>query len=248
MKKNVLLLSGLMLIASAFSVQQAMAQSTDWHIDVAAGANLFQGEDDACIGIGLNRYTISPVISAGYWFNPSFGIQGSLWGGKLKGLGIGETPYGIGPNADLLHPDVNVIGEVWEERFNYGMFQLEGTFNFHNALCGYEPDRVWNLLAHAGVEYAYSSNDRYYCRSFGGVVGLTSTWKVAKRMNVFADGTLTVFGPEFDHVTYRDNIDDMITLRLGVTVNLGKEMKKRQAATVTYQQAREQDLYNREGK
>ena len=65
-------------------------------------------------------------------------------------------------------------------------------------------------------------------------------------MNVFADYTLTIFGPEFDHVTYRDNIDDMMTLRLGLTFNLGKEMKQHRAASVNYEAAREQDAYNRE--
>lgn len=244
MKKNVLALCGLMLIASAFVVQPIMAQTSDWHFDLAGGVNLFQGEDDACLGLESNRYTISPVLGTGYWFNPSFGIQGSLWGGKLKGVSLGETPYMVGPfEGHCVWTDAN---SLYLERFNYVMFQLEGTFNFNNALCGYEPSRVWNLLAHAGVEYAYSFNDRYYCHSLGGVFGLTSTWKVTKKMNVFADYTLTIFGPEFDHVTYRDNIDDMMTLRLGLTFNLGKEMKQRRAASVNYEAAREQDAYNRE--
>lgn len=234
------------LAAFATASVGVSAQSSGWHIDLAAGVNLFQGEDDAYIGLRKDRYTISPVLTAGHWFNPSVGIQGSIWGGKIKGLGIGQTPYATHSAPELVQT-VNHVPDPWEELFNYGMFQLEGTFNFNNCLCGYVDKRVWNLIAHGGVEVARSYNDENNCVSFGGVVGFTNTWKVASRLNVFLDYTLTLFGKKFDLVTYRNNLDDMMTLRVGLSVNLGKKMKESNRVTVdTYKKAYIQDEINRQ--
>lgn len=238
--------TGLLLsLASAFSAQ---AQTTDWHLDIAAGLNLFQGEDDASMGLYAHRYTISPVITVGNWITPSLGIQANLWGGELKGLSFGQSPYSIKPNPDLQVNFHDALKDPWEERFNYGMAQIEGTLNVSNALMGYYPERVWSIIMHGGIEYAYSFNDNCHSHSIGGVAGITSNWKLFERLSLFLDGTLTVFGKDFDLVTYRDNIDDMLTVRAGMVINLGHKLKvtKKLSATEAYQQARMHDAASRE--
>ena len=84
MKKLLISMLGTAIIVAAVP---ASAQTASWHIDLAAGLNLFQGEDDANIGLGKDRYTVSPVLTVGHWFSPSAGIQASAWGGQIKGLG-----------------------------------------------------------------------------------------------------------------------------------------------------------------
>lgn len=243
MKKLLISMLGTAII---FAAVPASAQTASWHIDLAAGLNLFQGEDDANIGLGKDRYTVSPVLTVGHWFSPSAGIQASAWGGQIKGLGIGETPYAVRYAPEIMHAH-NPVTNSWEERFNYYMVQLEGTFNFNNCLCGFSEERTWNLIAHGGVEYAYSFNDKYNCKSIGTVAGLTSSWKVAGRVNLFMDYTLTVFGKSFDMVQSRNNIDDMMTVRAGITLNIGRKMKadKPRVTVDTYTKARTQDAANR---
>lgn len=244
MKRTVILLIAAAIAAFAGT---ANAQTSGWNIGMSAGLNLFQGEDDANIGLYKDRYTISPVFTVGHWFTPSLGIQTSIWGGKLKGLGIGETPYAVREAPELVHAH-NTIPDPWEEKFSYGMVQLEGTYNFVNALCGYSEDRAWSLIFHAGAEYARSFNSTMYCNSVGAVAGLTSSWKIVDRVNIFADYTLTVFGKKFDLVEYRGNVDDMMTLRVGLTINLGKKMKAdaNKVTVDTYTKARMVDETNRD--
>lgn len=240
-------------IAAVFCLSASMsatAQSTQWYMDFAAGINLYQGEDDPHIGLGPKRYTVSPVFNAGGWFTPSIGMQGSLWGGALKGLSQGEEPYSIGPNPDL--PRGGALSDFldpWEERWNYVMGQVEVTCNFSNAIFGCNPDRIWSVIGHAGVEIARSYGNGHRCNSYGGVCGIKSSWKVAGRVNLFVDETLTVFGKNFDMVTYRGVLDDMFTLRFGITFNLGEKLGGKSAAsaaTEAYRAVRAQDSINRE--
>lgn len=244
MKTKLLIVSVLLCALSALTVY---AQNTDWYISAAAGINMYQGEDDANIGLYPDRYTISPVLTAGGWFTPSIGIQGTLCGGPLKGLSLGKEPYSIKPNPDLFHAE-NPVTDPWEERWNYLMWQLEATCNFSNAICGCNPDRIWSVIGHAGVQLSRSFGNGHHCNSIGGVFGLTSTWKVVDRVNLFIDGTVTFFGKQFDQVTYRNVLDDMLTLKLGITVNLGQKMQRKKSGPSipeAYRQAREQDFHNR---
>lgn len=241
------------VIAAALCITVSVpvaGQSTQWFVDLAAGVNLYQGEDDPHIGLGPKRYTVSPVFNIGGWFTPSIGMQGSLWGGALKGLSIGEEPYSIEPNPDLPHMGtLSDVPDPWEERWNYVMGQVEATCNFSNAIFGCNPDRIWNVIGHAGVEIARSYGNGHRCNSYGGVCGIKSSWKVAGRANLFVDETLTVFGKNFDMVTYRGVLDDMLTLRFGITFNIGRKMGEKSAAssiTEAYRAVRAQDSINRE--
>lgn len=243
MKTRLLIAS---IILCALSASTVYGQSTEWYISAAAGINMYQGEDDANIGLHLDRYTISPVLTAGRWFTPSIGIQSTLCGGPLKGLSLGKEPYSIKPNPDLFHAP-NPHTDPWEERWNYIMGQLEATYNFSNSICGSNPDRIWNVIGHAGIQLSRSFGNGHHCNSIGGVFGLTSTWKVADRVNLFIDGAVTFFGKQFDQVTYRNILDDMLTLKVGITVNLGHKMQRKNTGPSipeAYRQAREQDSFN----
>ena len=216
MKTRLLITSILLCVLSTTT---AYAQSTDWYISAAAGINMYQGEDDANIGLYPDRYTISPVLTIGGWFTPSIGMQGTLCGGPLKGLSLGKEPYSIKPNPGLFHAE-NPVTDPWEERWNYLMLQLEATCNFSNAMCGCNPDRIWNVIGHAGLQLSRSFGNGHHCNSLGAVLGFSNSWKVADHVDLFLDGSCTIFGKQFDQVTYRNMIDDMLTLKVGVTINL----------------------------
>lgn len=234
------------LVCMALASAGAAAQTADWHIDLAAAGNMLQGEDDALLGLRLQRYTVTPALTAGRWISPSLGIQASFWGGKLNGLGLGRTPYATVLNPDIVLVNNRKFPEPWEEHINFCMAQLEGTFNFNNCLCGVSEERNWWMIAHAGLNYAYSFGNGNHCGSVGAVAGLTSNWKLAGRLNIFIDYTFTLLGKNFDLVTYRGNVDDMMSLRVGLSLNIGKKLADRQKRVTVdnYTKARQADQQN----
>ena len=63
-------------------------------------------------------------------------------------------------------------------------------FNLSNLLCGYNENRVWNLIPFAGAGVGRSMSANRY--AMGLSAGLQSSWKVSKGMRVYLEAGGTV--------------------------------------------------------
>lgn len=234
MKKNFIFLLSF-LFAMTYGLK-ASAQAQDWFVRAGAGVNYYWGDDDATTKIG-HRLSPSFNLTFGKWFNPYWGVQIGGNYGKIKGAGIAVDPKGTNASiygtADGLSPYTTgeqvaePIGETgsrgsFYEKFNFVTVQPEIVYNVSNGICGYNPRRVWNVLAHLGPSYGHSWANGYKANSIYVTGGLTSTWKLCRNVQLWADARLSLFNKGFDKVTYRESADCMGTISAGVSFNFGK--------------------------
>lgn len=216
MKKSLIILVSL-LSTLTLGCLKANAQSQDFFVRVGGGVGVYWGEDDLLPGIG-NRLAPQANITVGKWFNPYWGVQLSGTYGKIKGGGIGETPYSTGEVITDPHFAPG-NGTPYFEKFNFLTIQPEIVYNVSNGMCGYNEKRVWNVLAHIGPSYGHSSANGQSANAICATAGLTSTWRICRNVQAWATGRLTVFNKGFDKVTYRDDMDIMANISAGVSVN-----------------------------
>lgn len=207
-----------LLCVITFGNLSANAQEQDFFVRVGAGANYYWGEDDSNLRL-LPHISPSASLIAGKWFNPYWGVQLGCNFGKIYGAGVGETPYS---NGEKVKHSIHIKGCL-QEKFNFFTVQPEIVYNVSNGICGYNPERVWNVLVHLGPSYGHSWANGQSANSVFATGGLTSTWRLARNLQLWADARLTVFGKDFDKVTYRDDIDCMGTISAGISINFGKQ-------------------------
>lgn len=197
------------------------AQSQDWYVSVGASAGYYLGEDDEIVGFS-KHISPSATLAVGKWFNPFWAVQIGGNYGKIKGAGLGETPYNTGESFVAKYGETGNKTPYYE-KFNFFTIQPEVVYNASNGMCGYNPNRVWNVLAHIGPSFARSWANGESQNSIFLTLGITNKWRLCRNVALWMDGRVTLFGKKFDKVTYRDEIDCMPALSAGVTVNFGKK-------------------------
>lgn len=145
MKSKLVILS-LMLAGAAVS---ATAQTKEKFVSEKAGDNIFvsvtggismvnTGEGEGKFGDATPHIT----VSLGKWFNPVWGVraQGGLWKANFNtkhSFGTYDAS-GAGIGADANYSK------------NVGQIRLDAMYNLSNAICGYNPDRLFTLSVFAG--------------------------------------------------------------------------------------------------
>ena len=212
---------------------KANAQAQDWFIRVGASGNYYWGDDDNTTKFG-HRITPSINLTIGKWFNPFWGVQLGGNYGKLKGAGIavapgadpynttdGLSPYTTGEQVEATRGEVGQYGS-FHEKWNFFTIHPEIVYNVSNGMCGYNPNRVWNILVHVGPYYGRSWANGEHANSIQLTGGITSTWRLCRNVQLWADGRFSLVNNKFDKVTYREGIDGMAALSAGISVNFGK--------------------------
>lgn len=216
-----------------FCSLEANAQAQDFFVRIGAGGNCYWGDDD---GVADFSDRIAPTFKlvVGKWFNPFWGVQlggnyGKMRGaclatsadGKLYNTQTGRSPYSTDEKLTSTTGEVGKYG-AYLEKWNYFSIQPEVVYNVSNGMCGYNDMRVWNVLVHAGPHFSHSSANGESANTVHATAGLTSTWKLSRNFQLWADASLTLFDKGFDKVTYRDNMDGMSTISAGISYNFGK--------------------------
>lgn len=217
MKKSLILLASMMFMLT-FGCTKANAQSQDFFVRAGASMNYFWGEDD---GTTKDRLSLSYNVTVGKWFNPYWGLQLEGNYGKVKGAGIGDTPYTTNEVVDNLQGEGSSLGN-YKEKWNFLTVSPEIVYNVSNGMCGYNPKRVWNVLVHVGPGFARSWANGQNANTWCGIGGLTSTWRLCRNVQLWADGRFIVFDKKFDHETYRNDQDYMQSISAGISINFGK--------------------------
>ena len=243
MKSKLVILS--LLVAAATT---ATAQTKEKFYSEKAKDNVF-----ISVGVGAqasmnpdNSFgdAITPHVSlsVGKWINPVWGFRGQVaaWSQKLN-LARNTGTYTVSNNSYNLTP----TGKDDYGTFNYINTHLDGLLNLSNLICGYNPDRVFNLSVFAGPGLTFArdrseenivlgyDNDKQigtYTRSvksgdlkamINGSVGLLANFQINNYLSVDLEARGEVSPSIFGKNSCNSYTDGAISLTAGVTYTFG---------------------------
>ena len=186
---------------------------SNWFFQVGADWNAWysaqeKGADYSKSPFKKFRSNPGVSIAIGKWFTPGIGlrtkVQG-IWGKYVDADGNEKTNEGNGNKYWVLNEQV--------------------MFNLSNLFCGYNENRVWNVIPFLGAGVGRSMTYNQYALDYS--AGIQSSWKVAKKVNVYAEVGVNSFDPEIDGCAGNDR--NVFNRRcnnfygeVGVSFNLGK--------------------------
>lgn len=223
MKKLLMALAFAGVAATGFAQETTTADPTlkysvatnsfwsNWFIQVGAEWNAWYSNEEHGMGLSsspFKRFRSNPGVglAIGKWFTPGLGLRTKLqgiWGKTVTD----DNNAGNGNKYWLLSEDV--------------------MFNLSNLFCGYNPTRVWNMIAFGGAGVSRSMSYNRYATHLR--VGLQSQWKVSKHVSVYLEGGWNCMEPDADGVEYSkphkggwDSRDNNLYAELGLSFQLGK--------------------------
>ncbi|MGI6242181.1 MAG: OmpA family protein [Prevotella sp.] len=164
-------------------------------------------------GVGLlskDRRTFGASVALGKWFTPGLGLRTKMqaWQGKDLDIKTGE-------------------------RDNFDMWILNEhiMFNLSNIFCGYNPNRVWNLIPFMGGGVSRNMSYNLYAMQLS--AGIQSTWRLGKHANLYLEAGWNRLEEDFSgdqgtalknthHNRGWEDKDNDIYGEIGLTFNLGR--------------------------
>ena len=186
---------------------------SNWFVQVGADWNAWYSAQEKGAGYSkspFKKFRSNPgaSIAIGKWFTPGIGlrtkIQG-IWGKYVDADGNEKTNEGNGNK--------------------YWVANEQVMFNLSNLFCGYNENRVWNVIPFVGAGVGRSMTYNQYALDYS--AGIQSSWKVAKKLNIYAEVGVNSFDHDIDGCGGNDR--NVFTRRcnnfygeVGLTFNLGK--------------------------
>ncbi len=174
---------------------------SNWFLGVNGGVNLYNG-------VYMNGESVfdhvSPAVQvyAGKWHTPGFG-----WRVAYNGLNI--KAYENVAKKAIMH------------------FHFDAMFNLSNLICGYNEDRIWNVIPFVGAGYA--TRTQYGSSSFSNMTGsiavnagIMNTFSVSKHWAINFELGTTFFRNGFSGKAGSNGYDMMFTALAGVTYKFNK--------------------------
>lgn len=185
----------------------------NWYVQAGIDANIVssQGYGPLLTKDWHDGRTYGFDIAVGKWFTPGIGT-------RLKLNWENGAFYHAFRNQD----------HVWEtadpHKGGYAQLYFDTQFNLSNIFCGYNESRVWNLTFFPRFGLIRNFGKGSYGPSFG--AGLESSWKIAKRVSIYADVaymfTTQDFIPYYNAKGKAWSANNIASIDLGVTYNIGK--------------------------
>ena len=189
---------------------------SNWFVEVGADWNAWysgeeHGQNFATSPFKKFRSNPGASVAVGKWFTPGIGLRT-----KVQGI-WGKRVW---------DPETETKGS-----FNrYWVVNEQVMFNLSNLLLGYNENRVWNVIPFAGGGFGRTMTHNYYAMDL--CVGLQSTWKVAKKVNVYLEAGWNRFESDIDGGYTGgergwDSHDNNLYAEVGLTFKLGKSTWKK---------------------
>ncbi|MCR5077855.1 MAG: OmpA family protein [Prevotella sp.] len=188
---------------------------SNWFVQVGADWNAYYSNQEHGRGAStspLKGFRSNPgaSLAIGKWFTPGLGLRTKVQGIWGKRVGATSDPASRLDNGN-----------------KYWLAQEQVMFNLSNLFCGYNENRVWNVIPFAGAGVGRSMTaDRY---AMGLSVGLQSSWKLSKLLNVYLEagwnrfeGDIDGFGGADLNERGWDSHDNNLYAEVGLNFNLGK--------------------------
>ena len=231
MKKFKIILAALLcscgLSASAQEAEDTVTFNPHWFISAHGGVQYTLGE--AKFGDLLSP---TVQVAAGYRFNPWLSARLSVGAWQSKG---GWSGY-----------RVNGVPTTKTYKYNYVAPVVDVMFNLSNAVCGYNPDRVFNLTAFlgAGANIGFGNDEANDLAAQGynlrynwegtkvravGRGGLGLDFRLSDHVSLGLEGSANVLSDKYNSKK-AGNADWYFNVMAGITINLGKTKNVKRAA------------------
>ena len=186
---------------------------SNWFFQVGADWNAWysaEEKDHDMAKSPFKKFRSNPGVSIaiGKWFTPSIGlrtkVQG-IWGKRVDADWNEDTNEGNGNK--------------------YWVANEQVMFNLSNMFCGYNENRVWNVIPFLGAGIGRSMTYNRYALDYS--AGIQSSWKVAKKVNLYAEIGINTFDADIDGCagnaanTFQRRCNNVYA-EVGVNFNLGK--------------------------
>ena len=155
------------------------------------------------------RTNLGFSIALGKWFTPGIGLRTKFQGIWGKAVVNDQTKGN--------HNKYLIINE-------------QVLFNLSNLFCGYNPNRVWNVIPFVGAGLGRNMSDNINVVDLN--VGLQSSWRLGKKVDVYVEAGWNRLGQAFDGVTavkgssnydgVWERKDNNLYAEVGFTFRLGK--------------------------
>lgn len=159
----------------------------------------------------LKKFRSNPgaAIAVGKWFTPGLGLRTKLqgiWGKQVTD----DDNKGNGMKYWTLNEQI--------------------MFNMSNLLCGYNPNRVWNVIPFIGGGFTRDMTDACYGMQLS--IGVQSLWNINRHFGIYLEGGWNRLEDDGDAITetagganrqnFWERSDNHVYAELGVNINLGK--------------------------
>lgn len=148
-------------------------------------------------------------------------LEAPMWGGSVA-VGKWFTPgMGLrvkGTMGKLHNREWNVKG--LDDHAKYINGELDAMFNLSNLFCGYSETRVWNVVPY--VSAGVFRNTTHKRTQFPIGLGLLSTWKLSKHVNLDLEASYKAVSNNAAGVASTGEADRIFAVEAGLTFNLGK--------------------------
>ncbi len=196
---------------------------SNWYVQVGVDMALQNPYGCEFTEVFPNGKSFGINLAIGKWFSPEIGARLKVqW---ENGLLKSERPT---DGHNLWTPNAADGG--------YGAIYFDPQFNMSNLFCGYNANRVWNVIAYPRMGLCRNFEINNYSAVLG--VGIQNSWKLNKLLNVYMDVAYNFmssgfYGPEFQASPMSTHGN--LNIEAGVQFNLG---------TSTWEKAVSVDAYN----
>ncbi len=190
---------------------------SNWFIQAGADWNAWYSSEEHGQGLARSpfkdfRSNAGLGLAIGKWFTPGIGLRTKLqgfWGKQVFDPATGETG----------------------KSNKYWLLNEHVMFNLSNLLCGYNENRVWNLIPFAGAGIGRTMTHNLYAMDLS--FGIQSSWKLSKHLDIYLEGGWNRIESDIDGGAQTnskrgwDSHDNNIYAELGLTFKLGKATWKK---------------------
>lgn len=174
-------------------------------VSATGGISIIHNGDETKFG----DVTPHVTLSLGKWINPVWGFRGQA--GAWKANFDAKTAHGCTKNYDK----------------NIGILRLDGMFNLSNAIFGYNPDRLFNLIGFAGpgltiAKGAKAVEDADEIKAYPNVSGgLLAKFNVSKHFDIDIEGRADLASAYLGYHNHSNRVAGLY-LGAGLTYTFGK--------------------------
>lgn len=190
---------------------------SNWFIQVGGDWNVWYPDEEHGRGfrkdVGFfssDRRTFGGAVALGKWFTPGLGLRTKFQAWQAKDI---NKKTGARNDFDMWILNEHIM------------------FNLSNLFCGYNPNRVWNVIPFMGGGVSRNMSSNLYAMQLS--AGIQSTWRLGKHVNLYLEAGWNRMEEDFtaDEGTALadtrrnrgwEDKDNHVYGEVGLTFNLGK--------------------------
>ena len=193
---------------------------SNWFVTAGLDGTAFIGGQEKGMGLSQNlfrsyRNALGFGVGVGKWFTPGIGA-------RLKFQGV---------NGKGVFSDNSCINK--KNMKNYWTMNGQMLFNLSNLICGYNENRLWNVIVYPGAGLMRNMTKNVYALNVQ--AGLMNTFRITKNLDAFVDVNLIIAEPKADGIEMRSssqkysfqNYDKIYSAEIGLKYNFGKATWKK---------------------